>query len=29
MVKDGYWIGKGEDTFITQSISTKKRIRGN
>lgn len=22
--KDGYWIGKGEDTFITQSIYTKK-----
>lgn len=23
-IKDGYWIGKGEDIFITQSIYTKK-----
>ena len=27
-VKDGYWIGKGEDTYITQSISTKKKNTG-
>jgi hypothetical protein len=28
-VKDGYWLGKGEDIFITQPIPTKKRIRSN
>jgi hypothetical protein len=28
-IKDGYWIGKGEDIFVTHSIYTKKTIRGN
>jgi hypothetical protein len=27
-VKNGYWIGKGADTYITQSISTKKKNTG-
>ena len=27
-IKDGYWIGKGEDIFVTQSIYTKKNNAG-